>query len=228
LVTLSRVTVAATMRKIPFWRYLAVTRKTLFAALICALLVFSLLGCGNTDKLQSIQLTAALINGVAPTGQSGFVALQGNGGTIQLLATGSFTNGKTKDLTGVVTYTVVVDPNYNQDAFGDTLIPPCVPGTCPVPGSGPPYTNGTVEYGPTGLITAVDPAACTFEDVAPLVGGVAQTPSWVVVGDYVVTATYNGITSQPFYVPVASSEGNQYYDGQENNPNALCDSSGSS
>ena len=64
------------MRKIPFWRYLAVTRKTLFAASICALLVFSL-GCGNTNKLQSITLTAALINGVAPTGQSGFVTLQG-------------------------------------------------------------------------------------------------------------------------------------------------------
>jgi len=91
------------MRKIPFWRYLAVTRKTLFAASICALLVFSL-GCGNTNKLQSITLTAALINGVAPTGQSGFVTLQGNGGTIQLLATGMYTNGKTKDLTGVVTY----------------------------------------------------------------------------------------------------------------------------
>jgi hypothetical protein len=110
------------MRKIPFWRYLAVTRKTLFAASICALLVFSL-GCGNTNKLQSITLTAALINGVAPTGQSGFVTLQGNGGTIQLLATGMYTNGKTKDLTGVVTYTAIVDPNYSQTDYGAALLP---------------------------------------------------------------------------------------------------------
>jgi len=221
LVTLSRVTVAATMRKIPFWRYLAVTRKTLFAALICALLVFSLLGCGNTNKLQSITLTAALINGVAPTGQSGFVTLQGNGGTIQLLATGLYTNGKTKDLTGVVTYTAIVDPNYSQTDYGAALLPPCAPGNCPVP-SEPPFTNGTLEFSQTGLLTAVEPAVCTWVNAAV---DPSTTPAWFYVGDYVVTVTYGGITSQPMFVPIASEAG--IYD-QYSNPTSACGPSASS
>jgi hypothetical protein len=207
---------------------LAVTRKTLFAASICALLVFSL-GCGNTNKLQSITLTAALINGVAPTGQSGFVTLEGNGGTIQLLATGLFTNGKTKDLTGVVTYSAIVDPQWpyyvnGSDQYGpaETLIPPCTPGNCPLPASGPPYTSGTVEYSPTGLLTAVEPAVCTWYNSAV---DPATTPAWSYVGDYIVTATYNGITSQPFYVPVASAVG--FYD-QDSNPTGACGPSSSS
>jgi len=52
--------------------------------------------------------------------------------------------------------------------------------------------------------------------------GNPQPPAWFYSGDYVVTATFGGITSQPFYIPVASSAGNQYYNGQENNPNGLC------
>ena len=59
LVTLPRMTDTATMRKISYWRYSAVKRKTLFAALACALLVFSMLGCGTTNHLQSITLTPA-------------------------------------------------------------------------------------------------------------------------------------------------------------------------
>ncbi len=37
------------MRKISYWRYSAVNLKTLFAALACALLVFSMLGCGTSN-----------------------------------------------------------------------------------------------------------------------------------------------------------------------------------
>src|ERR1700686_4607673 len=81
LVTLPGVTDTATMRKISYWRYSAVNLKTLFAALACALLVFSMLGCGTTNHLQSITLGASLINGVPPSGQAGFFTLQGNGGT---------------------------------------------------------------------------------------------------------------------------------------------------
>lgn len=197
-----------------------------FVALACALVVFSL-GCGTSNKLQSIQLSAALVNGVAPSSQSGFVSLQGNGGTIQLLATGTYSSTKTKDLTNAVTYTVLVDPNNDVDVFGNTLLPPCKPGTCPNPTQPPPYTTGTVQYSSTGLITAVQPATCTWENVAPLgPGGTVPTPSWFYTGDYVVTATYQGVTSQPFYIPVASSAGNQYYNGQENNPSAACGPSG--
>jgi len=182
---------------------MAVNRTTLLAGFACALLVFSMLGCGQTNKLQSIQLTAALINGVAPTGQSGTVTLQGYGATIQLLATGTYTSAKTKDLTNEVTYTVIVDPNETSNGDGGTLLPPCEAPSCPVP-STPPYTNGTVEYSPTGLLTAVDPAECTWVNSAP---ATATTPAWSYVGDYIVTATFEGITSQPFYVPIGSAAG---------------------
>ena len=50
-------------------------RKTLFAALACALLVFSMLGCGTTNHLQSITLSAK-----ASTTTGGFYNLVGEGG----------------------------------------------------------------------------------------------------------------------------------------------------
>jgi len=174
-----------------------VNRKTLLTASACALLVFSMLGCGTTNKLQSIQLQARLINGVTPSSQSGFVTLQGNGATIQLQAIGTYTSTKTQDLTNQVTYTVSVDPNYTKDAFGNTLLPPCKSPSCPIPAD-PPYTSGTVEYNQTGLITAVEPATCTF---------VNNNGTFAYVGDYEVTVSFGGITSQPVYIPVASSTG---------------------
>jgi hypothetical protein len=185
-----------------------VKRKTLFAALACALLVFSMLGCNalqTTNHLRSIQLNVALINGVAPSGQNGFVTLQGNGGTIQLQAIGNYSSGQTKDLTNEVTYTVAVDPNADIDDEdpAQLLLPPCKVPDCPVP-SAPPYTSGTVEYSPTGLITAVEPAVCTIVNVAILP---AKTPSWAYVGDYMVTASFGGFTSQPIFIPVASAVG---------------------
>ncbi len=172
-------------------------RKTLLTALACALLVFSMLGCGATNHLQSIQLTAALINGVAPSAQTGIYDLKGDGGTIQLTATGTDSNNKTTNLTNEVTYAVIVDPNYTKDYRGNALLPPCAAPSCPVPGA-PPYTDGTVEYSPTGLITAVEPAACTW---------VPQGTGWFFQGAYQVTASFGGVTSQPIYIPVASSSG---------------------
>jgi hypothetical protein len=108
LVTLPGVTDAATMRKISYWRYSAVNLKTLFAALACALLVFSVLGCGTTNHLQSITLTPA-------SGGSGLFNVKGIGG-IQSVATGNYSSGKTKDLTNVVTYSVVPDPNWSNSS----------------------------------------------------------------------------------------------------------------
>jgi hypothetical protein len=197
------VTDAATMRKISFWRYSAVNRKILFGALACALLAFSMLGCGTSNNLKTIQLTAALINGVAPSGQNGVVTLQGNGGTIQLLATGTFSGSGQQNLTKMVTYNVIVDPSNNSDGGGGALIPPCQAPSCPAP-SGPPYTSGTVEYSSTGLITAVEPAECTWVNSAV---NPATTPAWSYVGDYIVTASFQGVTSQPFYVPIGSAAG---------------------
>jgi hypothetical protein len=202
--------------------------KHILAAVTCVVLALSLAGCGafqgKTSDLTSITLTVASVNGQPPTSQTGFVNLTGNGGTIQLQAMGEYSGGTTKDITHVAAYNVVVDPQYNMDAFGNTLLPPCAPPSCPAPAQ-PPYTSGTVEYNSTGLLTAVEPATCTWVDIAPLdPTGKPQTPSWFYVGDYVVTVSYQGITSNPIYVPVASSAGNQFYNGQENNPSGFCDS----
>ncbi|MFZ0478794.1 MAG: hypothetical protein WAL71_06570 [Terriglobales bacterium] len=179
-------------------------RTNIFAALGCALLVFSLVGCGSTNKLQSITLTASLIDGVPPSTQTGIYNLNGDSSTIQLQAMGEYSNSKSVDLTNKVTYTVVVDPNYNQGYLHGvlgTLIPPCqAPSSpsappCPDPSS-PPFTSGTVEYSQTGLITAVEPAVCTWE----------QSGSFF-IGAYEVTASLDGVTSQPVIIPVASEAG---------------------
>ncbi len=193
------------MRKISFWRYLAVNRKTLFTALACGLLSLSLLGCGTSNKLQSITLSASLINGVAPTSQPGFYSLKGNGGTIQLLATGNYSSGKTHDLSNQATYTMIVDPVNNVDAFGNLL----------------PAPPQTAQISVTGLVTAVDPITCSWVDVS-------SDPTkfaWFYSGAYVVTATFQGITSQPVYVPVASSNGNPDNPALglvDNNPTEAC------
>jgi hypothetical protein len=198
LVTLPDVTDAATMRKISFWRYSAVKRQTLFTALACALLVFSMLGCGVSNNLQSITLGASSVNGVAPKTQPGFFSLQGNGAIIQLQAIGNYSSGKTHDLTNKVTYTMIVDPVNNVDAFGNLLPPP----------------PQTAQISATGLVTAVDPATCTWIDTS----SDPTKVSWFYVGAYEVTVTFQGITSQPLFIPVASSGGPQTV----GNPNGLC------
>ena len=211
-------------------------RTNILAASGCALLLFSLLGCSTNNHLQSITLNVATVNGAAPSSQTGFVTLQGNGGTIQLQALGQYSNSSTPDITSKVTFNVVVDPSNNTDAFGNTLVPPCAVGSCPNPTQAPPYASGTVEYSQTGLITAVEPATCTWLDIAPITtSGTTPTPAWFYSGDYVVTATYGGVTSQPIYIPIASSAGNQYYPiseegnpNYENNPDGLCGPSTSS
>ncbi|MGA8774638.1 MAG: hypothetical protein WCC32_10465 [Terriglobales bacterium] len=202
------------------------TCKHIVGALGCAVLALSTVGCGafqgKTSELKSITLTAALVNGQTPGSQSGFFTLEGNGGTIQLQAMGEYSGGTTQDITHVVAYTAVVDPEYTVDAFGDTLLPPCQAPDCPAP-QDPPFTSGTMEYSQTGLLTAVEPATCTWIDIGP-----SGTPSWFYVGDYLVTVSYQGVTSNPIFIPVASSSGNQYYEGVENNPTGACGPTGGS
>lgn len=176
LVTLPYMTDAATMRKISYWRYSAVNRKNLFAALACALLAFSMLGCNafqTTNHLRSITLM--------PSG-GGLFNLKGIGGTLQLVATGTYSSGQTKDLTNVVTYTVTPDPN----------------------GMALPTPPLTVTMSPTGLMTAVEPAVCTWHDTQT---DATKPPTWVITGSYIVTASIQGITSQQAFVTVASAAG---------------------
>ena len=203
---------------------------SLLAALGCVALALITSGCGafagKTNQLQTITLNVELINGVPPAaGTGGFVTLEGLGGTIQLQPMGNYGGGVAKDLTKEATYTVIIDPFNGGDAFGGALLEPCS-GPCPMPFDG---VHGTVEYNSTGLITAVAPADCSWEDIAPLQNGVVQPPAWFYSGDYMVTASYGGITSQPVYIPVASSAGNQYYPPADegnpaflNNPTGAC------
>jgi hypothetical protein len=162
-----------------------VNRKTFITALGCALLATTLLGCGGSNKLQSITL------GI--DGNSGLFNVAGIGGTLQLKATGNYSSTKTHDLTNVVTYSVVPDGDYViDDGAGNVQF-------FPLPS--PPMT---VTMSPTGLMTAVDPFVCTWQNLQP---DPTKPPSWVLAGSYKVTATFQGITSQPVFVGVASAAG---------------------
>jgi len=172
-----------------------VKRKTIFTAMLVALLAITLLGCGGSNKLQTITLTIG--------GQGGTFNLQGIGGTLQLKAVGNYSSTKTHDLTNVVTYTVIVDPANGVDTYGNALLPP----------------PQTVTLSNTGLLTAVEPAVCTWVDPSPD----PDKPSWFISGDYQITATFDGVTSQPVFVAVASAAGNPSFDGVTvNNPQELC------
>jgi hypothetical protein len=184
------VTDTATMRKISFWRYLAVKRKTLFAALACAMLTFSMLGCGTSNNLQSIQLSTSNTAETPP----GTLDLKGIGGTLQVYAWGNYSSGKKKLLNNVgVAYQIVLTPG------SDSAVDPGTGGLYQL--DAPP---ATVELSSTGLLTAVTPSACTFFNSAQ---PPATTPAWSMVGSYSVTATYSGFTSPPVFVAVASAPG---------------------
>jgi hypothetical protein len=154
-------------------------KRTGILALI-ALTMLSL-GCGDpaVGKLQTITLTASA------NSTGGFYNLYGEGGTLQLSATGNYSSTASKSITNLVTYTVT---ETGTDLNGAAL-------------SAPPLT---ITVSTTGLVTAVSPFICTWEDVTPS----STTPSWFLTGSYEITATYNGVTSQPVYLGVASAAGN--------------------
>ena len=153
-------------------------KRTIFFIACLSLLAVCLTSCGSTDNLRTIQLTGSSSN------------LQGIGATIQLQAQGTYAYGPNRDLTNLVTYTIIVDPDSNLGlGAGGTLV------TLPTPPQ-------TAMVSVTGLVTAVDPAVCAWVDV-----GTATTPAWATTGQYEVTATYRGVTSQPFFVAVASAAG---------------------
>jgi hypothetical protein len=153
-------------------------KRTIFCIAFLSLLAVCLTSCGSTYNLRTIQLTGSASN------------LQGIGATIQLQAEGTYSYGPNKDLTNLVTYTIIVDPDSNLalDTNGTFVTLPTPPQTAMV--------------SVTGLVTAVDPAVCAWEDL-----GTATTPAWATTGEYEVTATYRGVTSQPFFIAVASAAG---------------------
>ncbi len=159
-------------------------RQTLFCALACALLVFSMLGCGSSNNLQSIQISTSNTAETAP----GTLDLVGIGGTIQVYTWGNYSSGKTKLLSNEsVQYQISITPD--MPLSGELATPP-----------------QTVELSPTGLLTAVPPFVCTWVNSAPENATPPVTaPAWGVGGSYTVTGTYLGFTSPPVFVAVASA-----------------------
>jgi len=198
------------MQKISYWRYSAVNLKTLFAALACALLVFSMLGCGTTNHLQSIQLSKSNTSETPMNGLN----VPGISSTLQLYVWENRSNGQAVLLHGAgVAYQIKLDPNNFLDAFGQVL----------------PAPPQVLSLSTTGLITAINPAVCTWVDVARIIppATAAPPPSWELSGSYDVTATFGGLTTPPVNIGVASAGGNPSNpalgtQGVNNNPNGLC------
>lgn len=108
--------------------------------------------------------------------------LAGEGGTAQLAATGVYSTGFQQDITPKVTFAAT--PTGTDDTGALLLAPP-----------------NTITVSPTGLVTAVTPFVCSWVDTS----GGTSTPTWALSGSYQLTATYNGITSQPIFLGVASA-----------------------
>jgi hypothetical protein len=140
------------------------------------------LDCGGSSHLQSIELTAASPAAVG-------LDVIGLGGTLQLVATGTYSDGKTKDLTDQVSFAISITPN-STDQNGVALPPP---------------PQG-LEIGPTGLLTAEYPAVCTWVNLNAS-SSTATMPAWALTGSYAVTASDRGIASPAVYVAVASAVG---------------------
>jgi hypothetical protein len=161
-----------------------VRRTNIFAALACAFLVFSLLGCGTTAHLQSIQLSSSNTTEVTP----GTLDLDGEGAQLQLYTWGNYSNGKSQILNGTdVVYQIAITPG-SVDQFDDPL----------------PTPPQTVQLTTSGQLTAVQPFICTWVNSAQ---PPATSPAWGLSGSYMVTSTTQGKTSPPVYVAVASQAG---------------------
>ena len=149
-------------------------------------------GCGNPaiGTLQSITLASA----------SGSYELQGEGGTIQLVATGNYSSNATKNLTGNVTYTATP---IGTDEGGASLPPTSA--TSPQ----------TISISTTGLVTAIAPFVCTYYN-----DGTVTAPVWVLTGSYEIVATFDKVSSQPVYVGVAAAAGTGPNDGGQCGPSS--------
>ncbi len=149
----------------------------LLAAILSTAVLVIMSGCGTGDKIGSVSISAVGASG-------GVINLAGLGGTLQLQVTANYTSGKLIDETNFATFTVT--PEGTDDTDTPLAAPPL-----------------TLTINKTGMITAVDPAVCVWENL----GTVAQ-PSWFYTGDYKIVATYRGFSSNPIFIPVASAAAN--------------------
>jgi len=110
--------------------------------------------------------------------------LKGLGGTSQLTATGNYSNFTSKDVSSRVKFTLTPEGTLDD-------------GVTPLP---TPPQSITVDG--TGMLTAVDPGICTFTNI-----GTSTKPAFALTGWYKVVATFNGVSSQPLFIGMASAAG---------------------
>ena len=156
-------------------------RKVILSAFASICLAWGL-SCGGSSTLRSIELVPA------SSATEGFDVI-GLGGTIQLVATGTYSDGKTKNLTDAVAFEISITSS-STDQNGYPL---------PTPPQG-------LAVGPTGLLTAEYPGVCTWINLNAA-SSIATAPVWKMTGSYTITGSDHGITSPPVYVAVASSVG---------------------
>jgi hypothetical protein len=150
-----------------------VKRITFSIAGLCLLAMLGL-GCGS-NSLKTITLQAATTE------------LKGIGATIQLGVQGNYSYGPSRDLTSRATYTIIPE---GTDWSGQNLATLAT------------QVNPSITIDNKGMMTAVDPALCTFE-----ASGTTTVTGWFMTGDYKVIAHFGGIDSQPMYFGVASAAG---------------------
>ena len=150
-----------------------------FIVTLLGVLALLTTSCGTGDKIGSVSMTVA--------GTTGTINLKGLGATLQLAVTANYTSGKAIDETNFATYKIEAQGIDNNT------------------GASLPASPLTLTLDNTGLITAVDPAVCTWDSTT----GIVATPGWAFTGDYKITATYRGFTSNPVFIPVASAASNQ-------------------
>lgn len=167
-------------------RIFPVKRTLFFATLILSAVAVLTTSCGTGDKIGSVSMTVA--------GQTGTVDLKGLGGTLQLQVTANYTSGKQIDQTNFAVYTVTAEGYYLDYSSSPTGNPVAMPA--------PPLT---MTINSTGMITAVDPAVCSWYSTT----GLIATPGWAYTGDYKIQATYRGFTSNPVFIPLASAANGQ-------------------
>lgn len=160
-------------------------RTSILAMLLAAMTVFSS-SCGQSDYLQSVQLSAQ----GATAG--GTYNLPGVDATLPLQVWAIYHSGKQVNVTNNVTWTVTTS---GSDQNGQPL-PPYGPTTVPI------STNGLMQ----GIV-----GICTWQDVLETTNGsssYANPPIWVITGWYQVVANYRNFTSNPIGVGVGVETSN--------------------
>jgi hypothetical protein len=159
-------------------RIFQVKRTIILAAFLVALALIST-GCGTSDYLESVTISAA---GADP---GGTYNLAGVNATLQLQVSANYHSGKSVDVTNSSTFTVTTQ-GYDVNT-GDAL---------------PPYGPTTVPINTTGLMTAQDPNICTWKNTAT---SSTAPPIWELTGNYNVVATYRNMVSPQIGIGVGSA-----------------------